>query len=159
MPARKTADQWFAEYDAHHQHRANRVLSWVCTPVILAALFGFVWTLPVPAAWLEQAEWFNWTLVAMATALFFYVRLSPALSAGLFFFLALCYSAAVLVELFSPWSVGTLSVIGFVTAWIGLMIGRIIERTIPSLPRDLAFVFLVPAWLVSRAYRKIGQKY
>lgn len=156
---KKTADQWFVEYAKCHQHRANRVLHAVCGPVILCSLLGFIWGVPVPEAWQELAPWFNWALVGIAAILVFYVRLSPALSAGLLFFLAMGYTVIVLTDLFVPWSVGAVSAGAFVLAWTGLVVGRILERGAPSFTRDLWFLYLGPAWLVSRVYRRLGQAY
>ena len=159
MFAKKTADQWFAEYGERHQHPAHQRISGICAPLIFATLLGFVWIIPVPESWLERAEWFNWTLVAMAAAVVFYVRLSPAIGAGMFLFMAGCYSVIVWIDLFAPWSVGGISAVAFVVAWMGLMIGRLVERSIPSFSQDLIFILIGPAWLLSLVYKRIGQKY
>jgi len=78
MTAKKSADQWFAEYGESHQDDTNELIHWICVPLIFFSVLGFVWTVPVPAAWEDAVPWFNWTLVAIAIAEIFYVRLSPA---------------------------------------------------------------------------------
>lgn len=159
MSTRKSADAWFAEYGESHQHRTNELIHWFCVPVIFVSVMGFVWSLPVPEAWLEEVPWFNWVLVAMALVMVFYVRLSPALSAGMLFFMSLGYMVVVLLALYAPWPVWTLSAVAFVLAWIGQFIGHRIEGKKPSFFQDLVFLLIGPAWLLSMAYRKIGQKY
>jgi uncharacterized membrane protein YGL010W len=156
---KKTADQWFAEYAECHQHRVNRTIHAVCGPLILYSLLGFVWSVPVPEAWQAVVPWFNWALVGMVAILVFYIRLSPALSAGMLFFLAVGYMLIVVADMFVPWSVGNISVAVFVLAWTGLVVGRILERGAPSLARDLWLLLIGPAWLVSRIYRRVGQAY
>jgi uncharacterized membrane protein YGL010W len=159
MSAKKTADQWFAEYGESHQNRTNETIHWICVPVIFTCVLGFAWEIPVPESWMTQAPWFNWTLVAMALVMIFYVRLSPALSAGMFFFESVAYALLVMLELYAPWAVGKICVIAFMVAWTGQFIGHVIEGRRPSFFNDIAFLLIGPAWLMSRFYRKVGQKY
>jgi uncharacterized membrane protein YGL010W len=159
MSARKSADAWFAEYGASHQHHTNELIHWICVPAIFVSVMGFVWTIPVPDAWQETVPWFNWVLVAMALVLAFYVRLSPALSAGMLFFMSVGYTAIVALELFAPWPVWQICAGVFVLAWIGQFIGHRIEGRKPSFFQDIVFLLIGPAWLMGFVYRKIGQKY
>jgi uncharacterized membrane protein YGL010W len=159
MIAHKTADQWFAEYGESHQHPANELIHWICVPVIFVSVLGFVWSIPIPDGWLERAPWFNWALVAMAGAMVFYVRLSPALSAGMFFAMSLAYTALLMLELFAPWPLWQICLIAFVVAWIGQFIGHRVEGKKPSFFKDVLFLLVGPAWLLSFIYRRIGQRY
>ena len=159
MTAKKSADQWFAEYGESHQDDTNETIHWICVPLIFFCVLGFVWTIPVPEAWLDAAPWFNWTLVAILGAFGFYLHLSPALSAGLLFFMALCYYGLVLLELLVAWPVWKICAIVFVLAWIGQFIGHKIEGKKPSFFKDVVFLLIGPAWLMSMVYKKIGQKY
>ena len=157
--AKKSADAWFAEYGASHQHHTNELIHWVCVPVIFGCVLGFIWTIPVPIAWQETVPWFNWMLLAMIVATAFYAWLSPALSAGLLFFMALCYSMLVLLDLFAPWPVWKICAVVFVLAWIGQFTGHTIEGKKPSFLKDVIFLLIGPAWLMSFVYKKIGQPY
>jgi uncharacterized membrane protein YGL010W len=159
MAAKKTADQWFAEYGESHQDHANELIHWICVPVIFCSVLGFVWSIPVPAAIAEAAPWFNWTLVVILAVWVFYVRLSPALSAGLLFFMSLCYVVLGAIDSFAPWPVWQVCVAAFVLAWIGQFIGHKIEGKKPSFLNDVVFLLIGPAWLMSFVYRKVGQKY
>lgn len=159
MSAKKSADQWFADYGESHQDHTNELIHWICVPLIFLSALGFVWSLPVPEALLDEAPWFNWSLVAIAAASVFYVRLSPALSAGLLLFMSLCYAALVACELFAPWPVWQVCAVVFVLAWIGQFIGHKIEGKKPSFLNDLAFLLIGPAWLMGFIYKKLGQAY
>ncbi len=159
MLARKTADQWFAEYGESHQNAANELIHWICVPVIFFSVLGFVWSIPVPETWMESVPWFNWALVAIAFALVVYVQLSPALSAGMFFAMALCYTGLAVLELTVPIAVWKVCAGAFVLAWIGQFIGHKIEGKKPSFFKDLVFLLIGPAWLLSFIYKRIGQKY
>ena len=159
MAEKKSADQWFAEYGESHQDHRNELIHWICVPVIFFCVLGFVWVIPVPDAWEETMPWFNWTLVAMALAQVFYLRLSPALSAGMLFFMTVCYGGLVTLELTVPYRVGKICAAIFVLAWIGQFIGHQIEGKKPSFFKDVVFLLIGPAWLMSMVYKKLGQKY
>ena len=159
MPAKKSADQWFAEYGESHQDHTNELIHWICVPVIFFCVLGFVWELPVPERWAVAAPWFNWALVAIAIAQAFYLRLSPVLSAGLFFFMAVCFGGLAAVELFAPRPVWQICALLFVLAWMGQFIGHLIEGRKPSFFKDVAFLLIGPAWLMSMVYRKFGLRY
>jgi uncharacterized membrane protein YGL010W len=158
MP-KKSADAWFAEYGESHQHHTNELIHWVCVPVIFFCVLAFIWTIPVPLHWQETVPWFNWSLAAMALATAFYLWLSPALSAGMLFFMAMCYTLLVVLEMSSPWPVWRIALVAFVLAWIGQFIGHKIEGKKPSFFKDVIFLLIGPAWLLSHIYRRIGQKY
>ena len=159
MAAKKTADQWFAEYGESHQDHTNELIHWICVPVIFFCVLGFVWEIPVPENWATGAPWFNWALVAMVIAQAFYLRLSPMLSAGLFFFMAVCFGGLAAVELFAPRPVWQICSVLFVLAWMGQFIGHLIEGRKPSFFKDVVFLLIGPAWLMSMVYRKFGLRY
>lgn len=159
MATRKTADEWFAAYSESHQHPTNELIHWICVPVIFACVLGFISLLPVPEALGNRFAWFNWTQVAIALASLFYLRLSPAIAAGMLAFMALCNLLLVVAEMVlpvpMPWVYGGV----FVIAWIGQFIGHAVEGRRPSFLHDLAFLLVGPAWLLSKVYRKVGQQY
>lgn len=159
MPAKKSADHWFAEYGESHQDRTNELIHWICVPLIFWSVLGFIWSLPVPEDLIDRAPWFNWSLVAIFLAMIFYVRLSVHLSVGLLAFMALCYASLALAHLFLPFPVWWLCAGVFVLAWIGQFIGHKIEGKKPSFLNDLVFLLIGPAWLMSFIYKKLGQSY
>lgn len=159
MARRKTADEWFAEYGESHQDHTNELIHWICVPVIFCCVLGFVWTIPVPDRWIEAVPWFNWSLVAIGFVALFYVRLSPALSAGMLFFMSICYALLVVADVFLPWPVWKISAVAFMLAWIGQFVGHAIEGRKPSFFKDVVFLLIGPAWLMSFIYKKLGQPY
>ncbi len=159
MSTRKTADQWFAEYGESHQDHANEIIHWICVPIIFFCVLGFVWSLPVPLAWQYSIPWFNWALPAMFLAFLFYLRLSPALSCGMLAFMGLCYGGLALLTLAIPVATWKICLGLFVMAWIGQFIGHKIEGKKPSFLKDVVFLLIGPAWLMSFIYQKAGQKY
>ncbi|MCF7686944.1 MAG: DUF962 domain-containing protein [Cephaloticoccus sp.] len=159
MSTRKTADQWFAEYGESHQHHTNELIHWVCVPVIFFCVLGFIWSLPVPAAWRGAVDWFNWSQPAILLVFLFYLRLSPALSCGMLAFMGLCYFLLSLLYWYAGDAVWQVCLGLFVLAWIGQFIGHKLEGKKPSFLNDVVFLLIGPAWLLSFIYKKAGQKY
>ena len=158
MP-KKTADQWFAEYGESHQHHANELIRWICVPLIFFCVLGFVWEIPVPADWETAAPWFNWSIVAIVLVTAFYARLSLPLAVGMLAFMAACQTIHLRLEMRAPWAVGKICLAIFILAWIGQFIGHKVEGKKPSFLKDILFLLIGPAWLLSKIYRKVGLKY
>src|SRR3954469_19424210 len=93
MAAKKTADQWFAEYGESHQDDTNELIHWICVPIIFFSVMGLIRSLPLPAAWATAVPWFNWSQPLLLAVLAFYFRLSVPLAFGLLGFVAACYAA------------------------------------------------------------------
>ncbi len=160
MSTPKTADQWFAEYGESHQNPVNKTIHWICVPTIFYCVLGLVWSIPVPAALLEAAPWFNWTLPVAIGVLVFYLRLSLPLAIGMFFFTSVCYLFIELqVAKGCPVPVWKSSLIVFVVAWIGQFIGHKVEGKKPSFFHDVVFLLIGPAWLLHFIYKKAGVRY
>ena len=158
MP-RKSADQWFAEYGDSHQDHANELIHWICVPLIFFSVLGFIWALPVPEGWDDSVPWFNWSLAAIVLVTAFYAWLSYTLAIGLLGFMTVCHTILLRLEARAPWPVWQICLVVFVLAWIGQFIGHKIEKKKPSFLKDLAFLLIGPAWLLSKLYKKVGLKY
>ncbi|MBS0661856.1 MAG: DUF962 domain-containing protein [Verrucomicrobia bacterium] len=157
--SKKPADQWFAEYGESHQHATNELIHWICVPTIFFCVLGFIWSIPTGATLAARLPWFDWSLVAIAVAAGFYVRLSWSLAIGLLGFMAACRLGLSVLGERAPWPVWQVCLVLFVVAWIGQFIGHHVEGKKPSFFQDLAFLLIGPAWLLSHVYRKLGLRY
>ena|SRR5690349_11830894 len=154
----RTVTDWLGDYGSSHQNPTNKLLHWVCVPPIVLAVLGFLWSLPVPAAFSGISPWLNWAALAAAAALLYYLALSPALAAGaLVAFLALLAVTRSLAGL--PWPLWATSLAIFVVAWIGQFVGHAIEGKRPSFFKDAQFLLIGPLWLLAAAYRRAGLRY
>ena len=154
----RSVEDWLTEYGASHAHRANKALHWICVPLIVLAVLGFLWSLPVPDAIARAASWLNWATVAMLAGIGYYALLSVRLALGMLLPLALAVLALEwLARLATPlWQ--TCLVI-FVVAWIGQFIGHAIEGRRPSFFKDLQFLLIGPLWLLSFVFRRLRLSY
>ncbi len=154
----RKVDDWLLEYGASHRNSTNKLLHVICVPLIVLAVLGFAWTIPVPAAVARIAPLLNWATVAIAAGLAYYALLSPRLALGMLPVMALM--AFVLLRLASlavPLWQTCLAI--FVVAWIGQFVGHAIEGKRPSFFKDLQFLLIGPLWLLAFVYRRTGMRY
>ncbi len=149
----KTVQSWLDEYGTSHRNPVNKTIHWICVPAIFFSIVGLLYNIRLPF----DVGGLHMTVahIALALVLIYYVRLSPSLSAGMLIFCVLCLWLWRILENFgvTPW---ILSVIIFVLAWIGQFIGHNIEGAKPSFFKDLQFLLIGPAWLLSFLYKKAG---
>jgi uncharacterized membrane protein YGL010W len=154
----KSVDQWLAEYGESHRHRGNKVLHWICVPVIVVSLIGLLWSLPVPAAWREISPLLNWGVLLMLFGVAYYVAMSWSLAIGMVVFVTVVIGTIVWLERL-PGSLWATCIALFVVAWIGQFIGHHYEGKRPSFFKDIQFLMIGPLWLLSFIYRKLRIPY
>ena len=101
----------------------------------------------------------NWATVALVLAQLYYFRLSLSLGLGVLLFNVLLLWLTSIVDASAALPLWQIAVGLFVVAWIGQFIGHAIERKRPSFFKDLQFLLIGPAWLMSYLYRRLGLKY
>jgi uncharacterized membrane protein YGL010W len=154
---RSVAD-WLLEYGQSHTDRTNKLLHWICVPLIVLAVIGFVWSIPVPRSFAQISPWLNWATLASVFPIAYYVLLSPRLAAGITIaFLVMFGIVNALRDL--PWPLWATSLAIFVGAWIGQFVGHAVEGTRPSFFKDAQFLLIGPLWLVASLYRALRVPY
>jgi len=154
----RTVTDWLSDYGSSHQNPTNKLLHWLCVPPIVLSVMGFLWSLPVPAAFAAASPWLNWATLIAVAALIYYLALSPALAAGILLAFAVLLSITQALSLL-PWPLWLTSLVIFVVAWIGQFIGHAVEGKRPSFFKDLQFLLIGPLWLLAAAYRRFGVRY
>ena len=155
----KTADEWFAEYGVCHQNPTNKLLHWICIPLIMLSLLGLLWSVPVPAVISSTLPGFNWCWVIVLLLTIFYWRLSFPLAVGMLAVTVLMVGVILGYEQLGSGSVRVASLVVFVLAWIGQFVGHKIEGAKPAFIDDLKFLLIGPLWLLGFVYRKLGIRY
>jgi len=153
-----TADQWFDQYGESHQNPTNKLIHWICIPIIFFTVVGLLWSIPVPAvlsAVFSESPWANFATLSMILVFGFYLRLSIPLGLGYMLLnLFLAYAIAA-----SGTSLALVSIVLFVLAWIGQFYGHKVEGKKPSFFKDLQFLLIGPLWLMHFIYKKVGIAY
>ena len=147
------------EYGDSHKNHANKFIHWICVPVIVWTVVALLWSIPFPLSlnflWVPV----NWATLALVLAQIYYFRLSLKLGLGLLAYNLLMIWITIWVMAVSPWPLWQLALAVFVLAWIGQFIGHIFEGKSPSFFKDLQFLLIGPAWLMSFIYRRLGIPY
>ncbi|MCX6273890.1 MAG: DUF962 domain-containing protein [Bacteroidetes bacterium] len=151
----KTMQQWLDEYGSHHQNGINKIIHWICVPLIFFSVVGLLYSVKIQYVVFEFR--FNLAVFALVFVMLYYQKLSVPLSFGMFLFSILCLFFCNLIEI-NGYKLWLSSIIIFVAAWIGQFIGHKIEGQKPSFLDDLQFLLIGPAWLMSFIYKKIGVK-
>lgn len=148
-----------AEYGESHQNPTNKLVHWVCVPLIMFSLLGLLWSVPMPAAVRQLSSWLNLATVVMGLAVVYYLRLSVRLSVGMVLVWALMAGALRLVQAGAALPLWGVCVIIFVLAWVGQFWGHKVEAKKPSFLKDLQFLLIGPLWLLHFVYRVLGWRY
>jgi uncharacterized membrane protein YGL010W len=150
----RAIDRWFDHYSDDHRNRANQRIHLVAVPLILWSAIALLWCIPVPGTWFRPGVW---AALAMFFAWSFYFRASRRLGYGMLaVFVALAWLTRWLHDLLGTTRLLELGIAVFVVAWIAQFIGHRIEGRRPSFLTDLTYLLVGPAWVLAKAYRKLG---
>jgi uncharacterized membrane protein YGL010W len=154
-------DLFFAEYGESHRNPKNKLIHWICVPLIFWSILGFISLIPAPHLFIKYYGYISIaSLVAVAFTAIFYFRLSWKIALIMIVFMLILehfvYAVNVHLGRQSSWIV-FLGV--FVIAWIFQFIGHHIEGKKPSFLKDLQFLLIGPIWLLSFILKKINLKY
>jgi len=150
--------EWFDEYGESHRNHLNKLVHWICVPLIVFSVVGLLWAVPVPASWRGVSPLFNFGTLLVVAAVAYYFLLSTPLALGMAIVAAVILAVLTWLEgLAIPvWQVAAAI---FVFAWIGQFIGHIFEGRRPSFFKDVQFLLIGPIWLLAAVYRSLRVPY
>lgn len=150
----KTADEWFDQYGQSHQNPLNKLIHWICIPLIVMSLLGILISVPLPVG----PQWLNAAVLLMVLSMAFYILISVRLALGMLLVTSALYVGALSLQVL-PMPLWASSVAVFVLAWVGQFIGHHIEGKKPSFFEDVQFLLIGPLWLLGFIYRRVGIRY
>jgi uncharacterized membrane protein YGL010W len=156
----KKIDFLFAEYAESHQNPKNKMIHWICVPLIFFSILGFISLVPAPHILIKYYGFISVvSLLAIILVSIFYFRLSwkIAVIMVLIFFI-LEFIIFHLNVSFKPYS-WVIFLIIFILSWAGQFYGHKIEGKKPSFLKDLQFLLIGPIWLLSFILKKWNIKY
>ncbi|ALD21194.1 DUF962 domain-containing protein [Hymenobacter sp. DG25A] len=154
-----TLNALLAEYGESHQNPTNKLVHWICVPLIMFSLLGLLWSVPMPAGVHALSPWLNLATVVMVLAVVYYFRLSVPLAIGMVLITVVMAMGIRLIDAESGLPLWTISLIIFVLAWVGQFWGHKVEGKKPSFLKDLQFLLIGPLWLLHFVYRRLGWQY
>lgn len=155
-------DALLSEYGESHQNQTNKLIHWICVPLIFLSIVGLIASIPnqIPASLFGQDNAYaTWATVLMILVIIYYVTLSIPLSIGMALFGLLCLFIVRLIGQNDAAPLWAVSLGIFVLAWIGQFYGHKVEGKKPSFFKDVQFLLIGPAWLMHFVYKRIGIPY
>lgn len=149
----KTIQQWLDEYAVSHKNPTNKTIHWICIPLIFFSIVGFFYSIPwgITVGGLPV----NIATITVFGVTVYYLVLSRTLWIGMLLFSIAClYGWYLISSTGLPVIWAALAI--FVLAWIGQFYGHKVEGAKPSFFKDLQFLMIGPAWLMSFIYKKMG---
>ena len=150
----KTIQQWLSEYGESHQDHTNKTIHWICVPSIFFSIIGLLYGIKLPFA--IAGININVAMIVMTLVTIYYITLSKTLWIGLFLFTVFCLWLCNLIEQSGIMPLWLFCIIIFVFAWFGQFYGHKVEGKKPSFLKDIQFLMIGPAWLMSFIYKKLG---
>ena len=155
-------DELLSEYGESHQNHTNKMIHWICVPLIFFSIVGLISAIPSGALQRFMGEgnpYANWATVVLVLIIIYYVSLSIFLTIGMALFSVLCLMIVNMIVQINIAPLWLVSIIIFAVAWIGQFYGHKVEGKKPSFLKDVQFLLIGPAWLMHFVYKKIGIPY
>lgn len=153
-------DLLFAEYAESHRNSTNKLIHWICVPLIFWTILGFISLIPSPHF---CAPYFGCislvSLIAVILVTLFYLRLSLLIGFLMIFAMLLMEHLAYAVNIHFGNRSWMIFLAVFVITWILQFVGHKIEGKKPSFLKDLQFLLIGPIWLLSFILKKMGIRY
>ena len=159
----RSTQEWLDAYGDSHQNPQNKLIHWVCIPLIMWSLLGLIASVSAPKALTELGGLgLDYAALFLAFVTLYYTRLSLSLALGMALtsvgmWLATGWLASVSTAMELTLWQSSLAI--FVVAWIGQFIGHKIEGKKPSFFEDLQFLLIGPLWLLAALYRRLRLPY
>ena len=151
----KSIQQWLDEYSVSHQNPTNKMIHWICVPLIFFSVIGMLYSVQFPVK-LVGAMNLNLAVIILALVTIYYFMLSKSLSVGMLLFSLLCIGVCYQIQAITSLPLWGICIGIFVLAWIGQFYGHKVEGMKPSFFKDLQYLMIGPAWLMSFVYKKLG---
>ena len=148
-------DQLLEEYGESHQNKTNKLIHWFCVPVIVWCVLALIYVIPFPFGLSN----INWLSIILVLVIAYYFFLSKPLAIGFMIVSAVSYWSILVYNSSFTLPIWQFALGLFVVAWIGQFWGHKIEGKKPSFFKDVQFLMIGPAWLLSFIYKRLGINY
>ena len=160
----KSIHDWFNEYAQSHQNKTNKIIHWICIPLIFWSIIALFSLIPSDSMKIFNNETLNqfahFGTIIILIGLLFYLKLSFKIFIGMFMLsLVVLIDIWLVNELFDKNTFTYLTISIFVLSWVGQFIGHKIEGKKPSFIKDIQFLLIGPAWLIGFIYSYLKIKY
>lgn len=153
----KSIHQWLLEYGESHQNSTNKLIHWFCVPTIYFTIIGLLYSIPVEFGNIASIRINIGSIVAILVFIY-YSLLSLKLALGMLIFTIACLALSEIIFQATGGSIGLAitCLILFIISWILQFYGHHVEGKKPSFIKDLQYLMIGPAWVISFLFKKIG---
>ncbi len=161
---KRPVDVYFDKYAESHQNGTNKIIHWICVPLIVFSLLGLIWAIPFPhIKFLGQYNgYITWASFLITGSIYYYYKLSPVLS---YLMLLILFGFSYGINYLEQWqksggpALWLICTVIFIVSWAGQFIGHKIEGKKPSFLDDLKFLLIGPIWLLHFVLKKFSIRY
>ena len=155
----KTIHEWNDEYSIYHKNKTNKIIHWICIPLIMFSLLGLLSKINIIKLDTDSIFYSIRGLeVFIIIAIGYYLKISKSLAIGMslitLFFVLIIESINRNDEIMQIY----LYLGIFIISWVGQFIGHKIEGKKPAFFKDLQFLLIGPLWLLAYIYKKLNIK-
>ena len=156
----RKVDLLFAEYSKSHRNTINKMIHWICVPLIFWTILGFVSLVPAPHLCISYFGCISIvSIITVVLITLFYVRLSFRISLIMIMMMFLAEYFIYLTNINLGKQSWILYMLVFIITWVFQFIGHKIEGKKPSFMQDIQFLLVGPIWLLGFILKKTGIKY
>ena len=153
-------DQLFTEYAESHQNEKNKLIHWICVPLIFWSILGFISLIPAPHFFIKYFGAISIiSLIAITVVTIYYFSLSWRTALIMIFVMLLFEHLVYFINITFEHHSWIFFLTVFVLSWIGQFYGHKIEGKKPSFLKDLQFLLIGPIWLLHFILKKFCLKY
>lgn len=153
-------DLLFAEYAESHRNSTNKLIHWICVPLIFWTILGFISLIPAPHFCASYFGCISFvSIIAVVLVTIFYARLSLLISFLMIIIMLLMEHFVYAVNINFGKKSWLIYAGVFIITWILQFVGHKIEGKKPSFLKDLQFLLIGPIWLLSFILKKTGIRY
>ena len=149
---------WLSTYGERHADLQFRAVYWISALALVPATTGMLWSLPVPAAFVQISPVLNWGSAFLMAAVVYYFIISLALAIGVLpFIVAIAVGQAWVTghsAAAAQWAVAL-----FVSSLLGLAAGRNGNGGVRAVLEDIQMMIIAPIWLLAKLYKRAGIPY
>jgi len=157
-------DKLLKEYSEYHQDKANQIIQYLFIPLLIFSLMGLITAVPFPhLAFLGKYNMFiNWFSIALAIAIYYYLKHSPLLSYIMLFSFGALYFFIVQLEYIEQaggirlWQISSII---FIVSLFFLIAGNLQERNKLPVIKFWKKIVIGPIWLWSLVFKHFNLRY
>ena len=143
-----------------NQNHTNKLIHWICVPLIFWSILGFISLIPSPHFCFPYFGCISMvSIIAMLLVTLFYFKLSWRIGVIMIVIILLMEHLVYFINIKVEQKSWIVFLAIFILSWIGQFYGHKIEGKKPSFLKDLQFLLIGPIWLLHFILKKLNLRY